>query len=52
VTLRRIDIETTGTDPAKDVVVEIASVDLKRDHTITGFQETLVKPGHRRASGR
>lgn len=43
-TLRCIDIETTGVDPDKDAVVEIASVDLLRDHTITNIQETLVRP--------
>jgi exodeoxyribonuclease X len=35
-TVRCIDIETTGIDPATDAVVEIASVDLLR--------ETLVRP--------
>jgi exodeoxyribonuclease X len=45
VTVRCIDIETTGTDPAKDAIVEIASVDLKRDNTITNFRETLVDAG-------
>lgn len=44
-TVRCIDIETTGTDPAKDVIVEIASVDLQRDNTIANFRETLVNPG-------
>ena len=42
-TLRCIDIETTGIDPARDAIVEIASVDLQRDTTITNFQETLVR---------
>ena len=43
-TLRCIDIETTGIDPSRDAIVEIASVDLQRDATITNFQETLVRP--------
>jgi DNA polymerase III epsilon subunit-like protein len=43
-TLRCIDIETTGTDPSGDAIVEIASVDLQRDGTIANFQETLVRP--------
>ena len=30
-TLRIIDIETTGTDPATDAIIEIASVDLRAD---------------------
>ena len=34
-TVRCIDIETTGTDPAHDAIIEIASVDLQRDGTIT-----------------
>ena len=33
-TVRCID-ETTGIDPAEDAIVEIASVDLQRDGTIT-----------------
>jgi hypothetical protein len=37
-TLRCIDIETTGIDGA---IVEIASVDLQRD---TSIQETLARP--------
>ena len=43
-TIRCIDIETTGIDPTKDAVVEIASVDLLRDGGITNQQETLVRP--------
>ena len=43
-TVRCIDIETTGTDPSKDAIVEIASVDLQRDHTVANFLETLVRP--------
>jgi DNA polymerase III epsilon subunit-like protein len=43
-TVRCIDIETTGIDPAKDAVVEIASVDLLREGGITNQQGTLVRP--------
>ena len=43
-TIRCIDIETTGIDPAKDAIVEIASVDLLREGGITNQQETLVRP--------
>ena len=43
-TIRCIDIETTGIDPATDDVVEIACVDLLREGGITNRQETLVKP--------
>jgi exodeoxyribonuclease X len=44
-TIRCIDIETTGIDPAADAIVEIASVDLQRDNTITNQQVALVCPG-------
>jgi len=44
-TVRCIDIETTGVDPAKDAIVEIASVDLQRDNTITNQRSALVSPG-------
>jgi exodeoxyribonuclease X len=44
-TVRVIDIETTGTDPATDAIVEIASVDLLADGTIANRQSTLVRPG-------
>ena len=43
-TIRCIDIETTGIDPESDAVVEIASVDLLREGGISNWQETLVKP--------
>ena len=43
-TVRCIDIETTGTDSGKDAIVEIASVDLQRDHTVANLLETLVRP--------
>ena len=44
-TVRCIDIETTGTDPAKDAVVEIGCVDLQRDGTISNQRSALVSPG-------
>jgi exodeoxyribonuclease X len=44
-TLRIIDIETTGTDPEADRIIEIASVDLLADGTIANRQSTLVRPG-------
>jgi len=43
-TIRCIDIETTGIDPDNDAVVEIASVDLLRDGGVSNSQETLVRP--------
>jgi DNA polymerase III epsilon subunit-like protein len=43
-TVRIIDIETTGTDPATDAIIEIASVDLLKDGTITNQRSTLVRP--------
>jgi exodeoxyribonuclease X len=45
VTVRVLDIETTGTDPALDAIIEIASVDVQADGTITNQQSTLVRPG-------
>lgn len=47
-TLRVIDIETTGTDPQKDAIVEIASVDVCKTphgHDITSEREMLIFPG-------
>lgn len=44
-TIRCIDIETTGLDPATAAIVEIASVDVLRDGGITNIQESLVNPG-------
>lgn len=44
-TLRVIDIETTGTDPAEHSIIEIASVDLKSDGTICNHQTDLIAPG-------
>jgi len=44
-TIRCIDIETTGIDPERDAIVEIASVDLLREGGISNSQETLVYPG-------
>lgn len=43
-TLRVLDLETTGTDADKDAIVEIASVDITRERTITNRQEDLVQP--------
>jgi exodeoxyribonuclease X len=43
-TVRVIDIETTGTDPMGDVIIEIASVDLLKDGTIINQRSTLVRP--------
>ena len=43
-TIRCIDIETTGTDPAKDAALEIASVDLLREGGIANSQESLIRP--------
>jgi exodeoxyribonuclease X len=42
--VRVIDIETTGIDPVVDAVIEIASVDLLKDGTITNQRSTLVRP--------
>ena len=44
-TVRCIDIETTGTSPQKDAIVEIASVDLRADGTIGNQHSALVAPG-------
>jgi exodeoxyribonuclease X len=44
VTVRVIDIETTGIDPETDAIIEIASVDLLKDGTITNQRSTLVQP--------
>jgi exodeoxyribonuclease X len=43
--VRVIDIETTGTNPEQDAVIEIASVDAQADGTITNQVSTLVRPG-------
>ena len=42
--IRVIDIETTGTDPATDAIIEIASVDMVRGGGITNAMDTLVRP--------
>jgi DNA polymerase III epsilon subunit-like protein len=44
-TVRAIEIETTGTDPETDRIIEIASVDVLAGGTITNQQSTLVRPG-------
>jgi DNA polymerase III epsilon subunit-like protein len=41
---RVIDIETTGTDPTVDAIIEIASVDLLKDGTIANQRTALVRP--------
>jgi len=45
--VRVIDIETTGIDPAKDAIVEVASVDLTHEKAITnkGDLEAWHWPG-------
>ena len=50
-TIRCIDIETTGIDPAKDAIVEIASVDLLRDGGITNQQGDASKTGSANPAG-
>jgi exodeoxyribonuclease X len=42
--IRVIDIETTGTDPGSDSIIEIASVDMMRGGGITNAMDTLVRP--------
>ena len=42
--IRVIDIETTGTDPTSDAIIEIASVDMVRGGGITNAMDTLVRP--------
>lgn len=44
-TLRVIDVETTGTNPDTDRIVEIASIDLTRDGEFYRAIERLVNPG-------
>ncbi len=43
-TVRCIDIETTGINPTCDAIIEIASVDVLADGTIANRQEALVCP--------
>lgn len=43
--VRCLDIETTGLDPTKDAIIEIAAVDLSSDGTIDTLAEALVQPG-------
>lgn len=43
--IRCLDIETTGLDATKEAIVEIASVDMRRDGSIVSTAETLVQPG-------
>jgi exodeoxyribonuclease X len=43
--IRVIDIETTGTAPASDAIIEIATVDMVRGGGISNAMDTLVRPG-------
>lgn len=43
-TVRIIDIETTGTDPQADAIVEIAAVDIKPGGGIVNDRQYLIKP--------
>src|SRR5262249_33520566 len=43
--IRVIDIETTGTDPASDAILEAARVGLVGGGGITNAMDTLVRPG-------
>src|SRR5262249_35061158 len=42
--IRVIDIKTTGTDPACDAIIEIASVDMVRGGSVTNAMDTLIRP--------
>jgi exodeoxyribonuclease X len=42
--IRCLDIETTGLDPTKDEIVEIAAIDLEPNGSFVHVTETLVKP--------
>jgi exodeoxyribonuclease X len=42
--IRVIDIETTGTDPGSDAIIEIASVDMVRGGGVSNPMHTLVRP--------
>ncbi len=44
-TIRVIDLETTGVDPAEHSIIEIASVDLLQGGRIGNRQSHLVRPG-------
>jgi exodeoxyribonuclease X len=43
-TIRVIDIETTGTDPNTDAIVEIASIDIRSDGSFGNSLEYLINP--------
>lgn len=42
-TLRCIDLETTGPDPKKDHIIEVASIDLTREGGVTNPMEAFVR---------
>jgi exodeoxyribonuclease X len=44
-TIRVIDIETTGMDPNSDAIVEIGSIDIRSDGTFENTLEFLINPG-------
>jgi exodeoxyribonuclease X len=44
-TIRVIDIESTGLDPKTEAIVEIASVDMVKGGGITNAMQTFVAPG-------
>ena len=41
-TVRVLDVETTGFDAANDHIIEIASIDLEQEHGYTNAMETMV----------
>ena len=43
--VRVIDIETTGMDPSKDAIIEIASIDLVNGGGVANARSTNVAPG-------
>src|SRR5262249_48851739 len=45
IVLRVIDIETTGTNPETDAIIEIASVDLTPEGNLVNLMQAFVNPG-------